>query len=127
MKEYYVIKNNGVGMIEYATNKEELKTDNVVSVTESDNPVNNQNNKTRITDAEVEYYEKIFQGKLINKENNYLSFKVNKLIKAINKTKRVSTWERNFIYSIQRLIKNDRKISDKQNLTLTRIMSKVLH
>lgn len=115
MREYFVMKENGVGMIIDARNEDEawyLAGPGVVSLEET------RESKQRhfVPDA-------VFSSHLVKPADKWEE-RVDKAIAAVNRMKHVSAWERKFVYGLKRYLKTNHRLSPLQTEKLNQLAGK---
>ena len=117
MREFFIIKKDGTGMIVNAIDEEDALCQvgsGVVSIEESFDSIKR---RTEYNDTQKE----------TKKNNALLKYKIERLIKAVNNTKYVSVWERHFCYGIKKQLLNGNSLTERQREKLEEIYSKILY
>lgn len=122
MKEFWVFK-NGIGYIEYANDISDIPFPSDCVIEEINHRHHNEKGKL-LSEEEDTYYEKLFE-----QYNNPVHTSQDKILEKINtlitiKSSYFSNWEKNFIYGLSRMYKNQKTITVSQDTILNRLYVK---
>lgn len=128
MREFFVIKKNGVGMIIDAIDEEDALSQaglDVLSIEESRESIERNKNSWTVYQEPVQY-EKKETKEQFEKPTSSLEKQVDKLIVAINRTKNISVWERRFAYGVKKQLAQNNRLSSLQKEKFNQLYVKIL-
>ena len=122
MKEFFVIKSNGVGMVIDADSEDDVLSQvgyDVISIEES--PASKRREKSYDNNSET-----LKQMYIQSKSTTQLEKHINRVITAVNQSNQVSAWERKFAYGCKRYYEQKQKLTTNQMETFLRLYTKLV-
>lgn len=128
LREFFIIKTNGVGMIIDAIDEEDALSQagsNVFSIEESVESIERHRNIWPVC-RESAPHEKNETKERFRKPKSSLEQQIDRLIAAVNQTKNISVWERRFAYGIKKQLAQKNKLSNLQMEKFNQLFIKIV-